>query len=123
MIDATGMARRARLFLKLKRNLSKHALAEEDVIYPLLRERTGAGTDVDRLFHEHAEMKIALARLEDQFAGDEAWSREVRSLRDLIARHAADEETVEFPRLRAALNEKQRATAAGRVYREKALLV
>ena len=53
-------AKRARLFLKLKRTLAKHATAEEDVVYPLL---TGPGEREDAaraLYDDHAEMKIAL---------------------------------------------------------------
>src|SRR5438128_38606 len=40
-IDST--ARRGRLFLMLKRKLAKHALAEEDVVYPIVHNDSANG--------------------------------------------------------------------------------
>src|SRR5262249_10365289 len=56
--------RRGRLFLALKRKLAKHAMAEEDVVYPLVRN-DGANPDQRKhLYDEHAEMKILLYEIE-----------------------------------------------------------
>src|SRR5690349_9371633 len=41
MLAARSRLNRARLFLLLKRRLAKHALAEEDVVYPIVHQDDG----------------------------------------------------------------------------------
>src|SRR3954462_15649602 len=50
-------ARRTAAFLALKRALAKHAMAEEDIVYPLLQAKGNAATAAKQLYSEHAEMK------------------------------------------------------------------
>src|SRR5215472_13620712 len=45
---ASSRLQRARLFLALKRKLAKHALAEEDVIYPRVRNDSATGDERKR---------------------------------------------------------------------------
>lgn len=101
--DDTATMRRTAGLLQIKRALTAHALAEEDVVYPLLHDRANAKVAVEQLYREHAEIKMHLARMEHMQAGDPAWTQELQALRDLVARHARDEEEREFPRLREAL--------------------
>lgn len=116
---------RLKLFLLVKRELSKHALAEEDVVYPLVSDRLSAPDSARELYEAHGELKTLLAEIEEAFEqGDDARYRErVRMLRENVRTHAADEETRWFPMLRAALNTDQRVLVTGKVDREKALLV
>src|SRR3954454_9486762 len=51
---------RSRLFLMLKRTLAKHAMAEEDVVYPIVHNQTGERDESKHLYDEHADMKIFL---------------------------------------------------------------
>jgi hemerythrin superfamily protein len=116
-------AKRARLFLKLKRTLAKHATAEEDVVYPLL---TGPGEREDAaraLYDDHVEMKIAMYRLEQALKGDDNWTERVRELQGLIGPHAKQEEEIEFPRLRERLSDKNRIAAGRDVLREEAMVL
>src|SRR4051794_40562803 len=53
-------AQRTKLFLLFKRKLGKHALAEEDAVYPALFETAGAEDKARELYDEHAQMKIHL---------------------------------------------------------------
>jgi hemerythrin superfamily protein len=126
MIEAEA-PRRMALFLQLKRDLSKHALSEEDVVYPLLRERAHDYEDTQRNYAEHAEMKIALASIEELLMNadltSDTWREHMRRLRHLIAAHARHEEDNEFPRLRESLGDEKRAAVSGMIAREKALLV
>lgn len=114
---------RTSLLLKLKRTLGKHALAEEDVVYPLLNEQSGAEQASKQLYAEHADMKIHLYHLELAMRDPAAWREHVRALRDLVAKHVREEEDVEFPRLRQALNEQRRRTLSGKIGREEALVL
>jgi hemerythrin superfamily protein len=111
--------RRTAGLLQIKRSLTAHALAEEDVVYPMLREEVGAVEASDRLYREHAEIKIHLFKLEHLRPDDARWHEEMQGLRDLIARHAADEENTEFPRLRERLSRENIMQLSSDVSREK----
>lgn len=114
---------RTQLLLRLKRRLAAHAMAEEDVIYPLLSDEANAPDDARRLYSEHAEIKMRLYRLEHMAKNDPQWASEVRALRTLIADHARHEEEVDFPALRRALDDERRTHLARDVHREKALVL
>ena len=57
-VPDSSPARKARLYMMLKRRLAKHALAEEDVVYPLVRNDSANGDERRHLYDEHADMKI-----------------------------------------------------------------
>jgi iron-sulfur cluster repair protein YtfE (RIC family) len=111
--------RRAAGLLQIKRSLTAHALAEEDIVYPMLREEVGAVEAADRLYREHAEIKVHLFKLEHLRKDDSRWHDEMQALRDLIARHAADEENTQFPRLREQLTRENIVQLSSDVEREK----
>ena len=116
-------ARRVAALLALKRSLAKHALAEEDVVYPLLQTRAGDASAARQLYSEHAEMKVHLYELEMSVASGAAWADRVRVLQTLIARHIREEEDVHFPKLQAVLQPADRRQLAGQVRREEALIL
>jgi len=116
-------AERMKLFLSLKRTLAKHALAEEDIVYPLLHDDVHDVEQSKHLYDEHADMKIHLFELERMLMNDQNWSRRVESLRDLIERHVRDEEEIEFPKLRESLDERRGRTLSQNIRREEALVL
>jgi hemerythrin-like domain-containing protein len=116
-------ARRAPLLVSFKRALGKHALAEEDVVYPLLYQEAGAAEAAKHLYGEHADMKIHLYQLEVALSDRAAWTDHVDALRELIGRHIREEEDVEFPRLRHALDDQRRQSVSGKIRREEALVL
>lgn len=118
-----GAFQRTQLLLRLKRRLSAHALAEEDVIYPMLHEQAQELGDTMRLYGEHAEMKMRLHALEQMAKDDPRWIETARDLKALVERHARQEEEVDFPKLRNALDEQAMTSLSGQVQREKALLL
>jgi hemerythrin-like domain-containing protein len=75
-----------------------------------------------RLYDEHADMKIRLFQLEELVKSGGDWSEQVRSLRELIQRHADEEEQNVFPRLRAAMPENRRPKVSGQIHREEAMI-
>ena len=122
-VSQENRAERTKLFLSLKRTLAKHALAEEDIVYPLLHEDVRDVKESKHLYDEHADIKIHLFELERMLMANENWSRRVESLRDLIERHARDEEEIEFPRLRQALDDQRSRTLSQHIRREEALVL
>lgn len=119
----SSLAQRMQLLLRLKRRLTAHALAEEDVLYPLLQDRTGESDETRHLYAEHAEVKMHLYNLEQSVGDASGWEMRVRSLRQLIADHARQEETVDFPRLRQRLGESDLTRLSGHLRREKAMVL
>jgi hemerythrin superfamily protein len=118
-----ALARRGALLLSLRRTLTRHALAEEDVIYPMLHGPAGAADAARSLYAEHAEMKIHLYALEQALTNGASWGVQLPTLRDLIARHIRAEEDVEFPRLQEALDARARRTTAAQIRRAAAMIV
>jgi hemerythrin superfamily protein len=118
-----SLAYRTKLFLSLKRTLGKHALAEEDVVYPLLHDEVRDIEGSKHLYSEHADMKIQLYELEQMLMNGQDWSDRVRSLRTLIEGHIREEEETEFPKLRHALDDQRTNTLAQHIRREEALVL
>jgi len=118
-----GKAKRMALFLMLKRKLAKHALAEEDVVYPLLVDEAARREAARHLYEEHADMKIMLFEIESAIMDGRSCSDTVHTLRELIAKHAREEEQEQFPRLREVLSQQKYGSVAAQVHREEALIL
>lgn len=120
--DGAVFARTQRLF-RLKRRLAAHAMAEEDVLYPLLYERAQSASEAKHLYEEHAEMKMHLYQLEQIPKDDPRWRDRVLELRTLIEGHVRQEEEMEFPKLQSVLDEPGIRRLWAHIQREKALLL
>jgi len=114
---------RTQRLLRLKRRLAAHAMAEEDVVYPLLHDRAHEVDDTKQLYSEHAEMKMHLYTLEQMPKNDPRWRGVVHDLRQLIEHHVRQEEQVDFPKLRSIMDQRETTRMSGEVQREKALLL
>jgi hemerythrin superfamily protein len=107
-------ARRHGLTFKLANALNKHALQEENVVYPAIRKRNrdAAGN----LVADHAEIKSLLSDL--QFGLDRAdpqWLATAYTLRDKVVSHARLEEESVFPRIREAMTADENAALTRRM--------
>jgi iron-sulfur cluster repair protein YtfE (RIC family) len=122
-LPATEWAKRKFLFLSFKRTIGKHAMAEEDIVYPLLKTAAERHEATTKLYREHASMKIHLFELELAIHQDEEWRAAVRALHSEIEPHARDEEEIEFPRLRALLDQARTAQLNRKIRQEEALIV
>ncbi len=101
---ATG--RRNLLLMQLKHALTRHAIEEENVIYPALRE-AGQREAADQLNKEHGYVKQALYELDTTPSASPGWIAVVRRLRADLEAHMAEEENNLFPMLRAMLSEEK----------------
>lgn len=102
--DATTS--RAALVKKLKYALTKHAVAEENVIYPALRE-AGEKVEADELNSEHGYVKTFLYELDNMPKDSPGFLAKVREFRTLIEDHIRTEEDDLFPRLKGQLSEEE----------------
>lgn len=98
--------RRTVQLTQIKHMIGKHALEEENVIYPMLRrgERTEA---FGELHKEHGEVKAMLYELTQMNKADPAFIVTLRRLRDALEEHMREEEEVLFPALRERLSDEE----------------
>ncbi len=119
---AESPVKRMALFLRFKRTIGKHALAEEDIIYPLLQSDAERKEATEKLYQEHASMKVHLFELQRSIRDEEGWRTHVRALRAEIEPHARQEEEIEFPKLRTLLDKKGSAELSRKIDQEESLL-
>lgn len=118
---ATATARRTALLGKIKVALTRHAIEEENVLYPLLRQEEMA-EPAHGLVDDHADAKAILYEL-DQMAPDDArWIERLRALRRALETHMQLEETEIFPALRVRLTPEQDTRLTVALRREGRLL-
>ena len=110
-IEATGdnqTMMRSHLLMKLKYALTKHAIEEENVIYPALRQANSAH-DADALTSEHGYVKTYLYELENMPKNGPEWLARVRDFRSMIEEHMRMEEDEVFPAFRNLMSPEQNA--------------
>ncbi len=122
-LPATDWAKRKILFFAFKRTIGRHAMAEEDIIYPLLKTEAERHETTQKLYREHASMKIHVFELERAIHQEEGWREAVRALRSEIEPHAREEEETEFPRLRELLDQAGTAQLSRKIRQEESLVV
>lgn len=96
------MAKREMLLSKIAYALNKHAIQEENVIYPALSENAYA--DQSRhLAEEHLQMKTFIYDLRRISSTDAQWIIKAREFFDAVLAHAREEEQEVFPAFRDSL--------------------
>jgi hemerythrin superfamily protein len=111
LIEATEddqTVRRTALLAKLKYSLGKHALEEEDVVYPALRDAAQKEA-ADKLNHDHGYIKTYLYELLEMPKDSPAWIEKIRELRALVEEHVREEEDEIYPAFHASMSDEQNA--------------
>jgi hemerythrin superfamily protein len=94
----------------------RHAIAEEMYVYPAIREHVPDGDqEVEHDIAEHKELEQVMKQLEGVDADDPQFDALVRQFQEKLAHHANDEETDQFPRLRASVPRETLVELAGKV--------
>ncbi|WP_333571376.1 hemerythrin domain-containing protein [Sphingomonas sp.] len=104
--DDKATIRRNMLLAHIKHALVKHAIEEENVIYPALRE-AGKTEQADELNAEHGYVKQFLYELENMPSTSPKWLEKVKEFRAALEKHIREEEDELFPELRAQLSEEK----------------
>lgn len=117
--DSHGSAngRRTLLLTQLKHALGKHALEEENAVYPALRE-AGMTAEADALNTDHGYVKQYLYELTDLVKEDGAFKAKLAAFRTDVERHMRQEEDELFPKLKAALDAKASSRLTRRMNQE-----
>lgn len=104
--ENSATAKRTLLLAHIKHSLAKHALEEENVIYPAMRD-AGMTDDADELNKEHGYVKQHLYDLEAMPKDSPQFLDRVRRFRADLEHHIREEEDHLFPALKQKLGEEQ----------------
>ena len=115
--DDSQTGQRTALLAKLKYALSKHAIQEEMVVYPALRQANHT-SDADHLSEDHGYVKTYLYELETLPKDSPEWLARVRDFRQMIEGHMREEENDIFPRFRELLSEEQNSRITAMMNKE-----
>ena len=100
---AIGPQRKADLVGQVTLKLMRHSVAEEQWLYPTIRNTLADGRErADRAIAEHANIQLTLQNLACMRPGERGYSRRVTSLISDVRTHTRDEEQHLFPQLIAA---------------------
>lgn len=113
----TDTLQRGMALMKIKALLSKHALEEENVIYPALRMH-GRDSEGRHLASDHADIKTYLAELDMLPKDDPNWMTRLRAFRELVQSHIREEEDQIYPAFRDSMSDEQNAALTLKVHRE-----
>lgn len=98
--------RRTALLTSLTHMISKHALQEENVIYPMLRRKEGDET-AGSLNSDHGSVKAILYELAHIDKADAGFADLLSKLRGELEGHMREEEDTLFPALRQSLSDEE----------------
>lgn len=97
-------------FGQLYKDLSVHAEAEEQTVYPTVRPFYG--DDTQELYDEQAEMKQMLTKLKSMEPGSNEFKNGIKQLQDAVMDHVRQEESTMFGAIRNNCSEDQQKQLA-----------
>jgi hypothetical protein len=92
----------------LHAELEVHAVAEEQLFYPLLAQEADGNQETAEGVHDHNEIRHAAAAVSQHQTGSDGWWEAVRNTRQVNADHMAEEEVEFFPPFKEAVDDEQR---------------
>ena len=97
---------REQLLQQLADLFTLHNSTEENIIYPAIRDIADLPIDTVKLYYEQDEAKIMVFELDQLPKNDPQWGNRFKKLRTAVLAHVAQEENIDFPRLRTAAGPK-----------------
>jgi hemerythrin superfamily protein len=120
--STSDSARRRDLADTVIAEVMRHAVAEEMYVYPAVQERVPNGAEIvahDK--EEHQEIVEVMKQIESLDPGDPAFMTRVQEFEQELRHHATDEETGQFPSLRAHMDRESLVELGEKVERAKGL--
>ena len=102
------MAKREMLLSKIAYALTKHAIEEENVVYPALAEH-GHRDQAHHSIEEHGQVKTFIFDLRRMPSGDPAWINRALAFWTALQKHVREEEDEIFPAFRERLSREESA--------------
>lgn len=104
--QARGYSQKTAVFEDLADELSLHTTIEEKIFYPAAYAGQGEQALEDAI-EAHQDIRQTVSDLMDLSANTEDFSQLMRTLREQVERHVADEEKNLFPAVRARLGDRE----------------
>ena len=115
-IPTADPERRRDLAATIIAELMRHAIAEEMYVYPAMRKHLPDGdAAVQHDIEEHQQLEEAMKSLESLDSADPKFLEALGRLEQILRDHVQDEETEQFPQLRARIPQEQLVEMAGKV--------
>ncbi len=107
--DSNDMQKIEEYFGQIYKDLSVHAEAEEQVVYPAVRPFYG---ETQELYDEQAEMKTMLNELRSSSPSADDFKAKVAQLKNAVMDHVRQEESTMFAAIRSNCSEQQQEQLA-----------
>jgi hemerythrin superfamily protein len=115
----TSMARE--MFWELTNELVRHEVAEEEIVYPVVRKTLPDGDRVaDERIKEQSEAEELLKQMEKAGADDASFPANFQKLHQAVLQHAEKEEQTVFGPMRGAVDIEEREKLGSRYEKAKA---
>ncbi len=115
-IPAADPAQRRDMADTIIAELMRHSVAEEMYVYPAMREHLPEGdAAVQHDIEEHQQLEEAMKALESVDSADPRFLEVLGQLEAVLRDHVQDEETEQFPQLRARIPREQLVEMAAKV--------
>ncbi|KUL36883.1 hemerythrin [Streptomyces sp. NRRL F-4489] len=122
MAQPVGSKRRRELADRITVELVRHSVAEEQYLYPAVREHVEGGrTLADKEIRDHAEVERLLKALESLEPTDDRFDQQIATLKTSVQAHVQDEENRLFPQLADACSPAVLAELGDKIRRAKKL--
>jgi hemerythrin superfamily protein len=108
-------------FGQIYKDLTVHAEAEEQVVYPAVRPFYGE-SDTQELYDEQAEMKVMLDSIKAMSPSSPEFKQQVKRLKDAVMDHVRQEESTMFAAIRNNCSDEQKEQMATQFKAAKAKL-
>lgn len=121
-IDGTSDPQKIQEFFgQIYKDLTVHAEAEEQVVYPTVRPFYG-DSDTQELYDEQAEMKVMLDSIKSLSPGSPEFKQQLQRLKDVVMDHVRQEESTMFAAIRNNCSDQQKEQMATQFKAAKAKL-
>jgi len=98
-----SVATKKKLATEICLELTRHATAEEEIFYPVVRQAAGDSEDlVDEALVEHACAKDLISQILNMKPGEDLYDAKIKVLSEQIDHHVKEEESEMFPKARKA---------------------
>jgi hemerythrin superfamily protein len=112
----SGHPDRKRLMEEVTIELVRHSVAEEEYLYPAVREHINGGDALaDKEIADHARVEETLKELEGRDADDPRFDQLFLALKAEVTSHVQDEEGNLFPKLMAACSQEALDSLGGKI--------
>jgi hemerythrin superfamily protein len=103
LIATADPQQRGKLLRQLADALTIHNANEENIVYPAVRDAAHKPADAAKLYHEQDEAKVVISQLTMMPKDSAQFTETVRMLQTALKAHIRQEESIDFPAVRAAL--------------------